>query len=119
MIDQRTPPAPPLAALEALARSALPLWDLPPNAPVTLLNLSENAAWRVDLPDGERRVLRQHQPGYHSSAAIESELLWIRALQDDAGIITPQAIPGRDDALIQTGTAPGLKAPRHGAVPLH
>ena len=105
-------PVPPLAALEALARDALPLWDLPPEAPVTLLNLSENATWRVDLPDGERRVLRQHRPGYHSDAAIESELAWMRALQDQAGVITPQAIPGRDGALIQAGAAPGLDAPR-------
>jgi len=120
------PAAPPLShedllrRLDRLARAALPLWGLPAEAPVELMNLSENATYRVDLPNGaEPVVLRIHRPGYHSAAAIESELTWMDALSQQAGVITPHALPGTDGRRIQTlglgdGTpADGGLAPRH------
>ena len=96
-----------------LARSALPRWDLA-GADLRLINHSENWTYRVELGSGARPViLRVHRAGYHSRDGIRSELAWMRALQRDAGVMTPQAIPGRDGADIQTVAHPALEEPRH------
>ena len=61
--------------LEAFARAALTQYGIGPDATLSLLNISENATYQVDDPaSGKRTVLRIHRPGYHSRAAIESEL---------------------------------------------
>jgi len=95
-----------------LALSALPRWHLD-GAKVTLINHSENWTYRVE-PVGAARpvILRVHRAGYHSLNGIRSELAWMRALQAEAGVKTPQAIPGRDGADIQTVSHPALETPR-------
>ena len=61
-----------------------------PDAEITLINVSENATYRVDDPaTGERFVLRVHRLGYHSTQAILSELDWLEALREEAGVRTP------------------------------
>ncbi len=73
---------------ELLAR-ALPLYGLPENTPLTLLNRSENETWRAgDL------ILRLHRQGYHAKPEIASELAWLTALQDLPGLNTARPIPG-------------------------
>ena len=37
------------------------------DAAITLLNVSENATYRLDSSDGRRVVLRVHRTGQHSS----------------------------------------------------
>jgi Ser/Thr protein kinase RdoA (MazF antagonist) len=80
--------------LAALARRALERYDVAGDATLTLLNISENATYAVDEP-GRRTVLRLHRRGYHDRAEIESELHWLDALRDQAGIRTPRVIPDR------------------------
>lgn len=74
---------------------------------IRLLCLSENATYAVLSASGARYVMRIHRPGYHSTAAIASELAWLAALQED-GMQVPQAIAGRDGELIQHAGLPGL-----------
>jgi Ser/Thr protein kinase RdoA (MazF antagonist) len=72
-----------------LVARALPLYGLPSDTPLVLLNRSENETWRAgDL------VLRLHRPGYHTRAEIASELAWLTALQDLPGLNTTRPIPG-------------------------
>ncbi len=79
-----------------------------------MINLSENATYRIDDPaSGNRWALRVHREGYHSNAAIASELAWCVALRNDAGVLTPQPIAGRDGALIQSVAHPLLPRPRN------
>ncbi len=100
--------------LGRLAKDSLHLWDLPDGAATTLINLSENATYRVDKPGLDRPdILRVHRAGYHSGNAIASELAWMKALREEAGVITPTAIAGRDGELIQLHGIGGLAAPRH------
>ena len=101
-----------IAALAALATAALPRWDVPVDATVSLINLSENATWLVESPSGYRAVLRLHRDGYHSRRAIECELAWMAALDREGGVETPQPIPGHDGALIQELGAAGLSVRR-------
>ena len=91
-----------LPALADLAGSALALWDVPKDAGLRLINLSENATYLVEAVDGYRSVLRLHREGYHSRRAIECELAWMTALDSDGGVTTPRAIAGRDGRLIQS-----------------
>lgn len=103
----------PVARLGALAQAALPLWDLPEGAVPRLINLSENATYRVDLPGTAPVILRIHREGYHSENAIRSELVWAAAIREESGIITPKVIPGRDGRAIQNMAVAGLPRPRH------
>ena len=103
-----------LARLGRLAHQAIALYDLSPRSTATMINLSENATYRIDDPDsGGKTILRIHRVGYHSYAAINSELQWMAALRRDAGLETPEAIPARDGTVIQTLVSAELREPRH------
>lgn len=86
--------------LTQVARLALPLWNIAQDAQLHLLTLSENA---VFLVSSNRRqwVLRIHRQGYHSLAEVRSELAWMRALHNEAGVETPIAVSGTDRQLVQ------------------
>jgi Ser/Thr protein kinase RdoA (MazF antagonist) len=103
-----------LACLRQLAMAALAHYELPSNASVTMINLSENATFRVDDPGSARRwALRVHREGYHSEPAVASELAWLTALRRDGAAITPVPRAGRDGELIQTVTHPSMPRPRN------
>ena len=81
--------------LEA-ARRAGAAWGLE-DATISELSRSENVVFRVDV-EGERPlVLRLHRPGYNSVAQLQSEVSWVRSLEE-AGLPVPRAIatPGGD-----------------------
>jgi Ser/Thr protein kinase RdoA (MazF antagonist) len=99
-----------LARMEDVARRALPSYGLGSDARVTLLNVSENATFRVDA-DGFAAVLRVHRLGYHSRPAIRSELAWLDAIRAEAGIRTPKVLPATGGARVVTVDDPGT-APR-------
>ncbi|HEY6793734.1 MAG TPA: phosphotransferase [Kineosporiaceae bacterium] len=92
--------------LELIARSALLSHGLSPDAALTLLNISENATYAVDDPGAGRSVLRVHRPGYHSAAAIRSELAWIEALRGEGVVATPAVLPAPDGSRLVSGRHP-------------
>lgn len=103
-----------LARLASMAKQSLVLWGHSPAATATLINLSENATYRVDDPALEEpTILRIHRVGYHSKEAINSELQWMAALRRDAGVETPEPIPAKDGSVIQLLRSPGMADPRH------
>lgn len=103
-----------LERLAGVAASALQRYDLPPGAAAKMINLSENATYRIDDPaSGKRWALRVHREGYHSRRAIASELAWQLALKADGAIVTPSPIRGKDGELIQCVGHPGLPRPRN------
>jgi len=66
-------------------------------ARLSLLNISENATFRVEWTDNQPdTVLRLHRTGYTTPLEIDSELAWIRALREESGIQTPHVILTRD-----------------------
>lgn len=79
---------------ERYARAALPDYGRAPDTPLRLLSVSENAIYLVD--DADPMVLRVHRPGYHSLAAIHSELAWMTALRAQTTVMTPQVIRTED-----------------------
>src|SRR4026208_1040912 len=66
-----------LCRLQSLAGRAVRHYALPTNVTLQLINLSENATYRVDdSATGSKWALRVHRDGYHSRTAIASELQW-------------------------------------------
>ncbi len=78
------------ADLHDRARQALAAFGLPAQEP-ELLKFRENAVFKVRLRDRQTAALRLHRPGYHSRAALQSELLWMEDLRRN-GIAVPQPI---------------------------
>lgn len=77
-------------AMKNLARQALIAWGVEDSDPV-LLKYRENVVFRVVMPSGLPAALRIHRFGYHSDAALRSELQWMNYLQA-SGIPTPRPI---------------------------
>ncbi len=101
------------AHLHAVATRALPAWGLSPDARLTLLNISENATYRVDEPAAsEPTILRVHRTGYHSRDAVRTELAWMQALREEGGVDTPRAISARDGERIQRVVTEALREER-------
>jgi Ser/Thr protein kinase RdoA (MazF antagonist) len=106
-----------VARLTAVAREALGRYDVAEDSTVTLLDLSENATFQVDdAATAARIVLRIHRLDYHSAEAIASELAWLAALREQAGVRTPSVIATRDGEPVAT-IAPRDGGPaRHGVM---
>jgi Ser/Thr protein kinase RdoA (MazF antagonist) len=94
--------------LDDVARRALAAYDAPTDADLTLLNISENATYLVEA-GGERSILRIHRHGYHEAQQIASELAWLDALREDAGVRTPKVLTTKDQTrvvLVADGETP-------------
>ncbi len=102
-----------LACLLELAVAATQNYDLPAGLSVKMINLSENATYRVEAPDGRRWALRVHREGYHSKLAIASELAWLMDLRQSGVVVTPAPVKGKDGEIIQVIPHPRMKRPRH------
>ncbi|MBT4519863.1 MAG: phosphotransferase [Halieaceae bacterium] len=96
-----------LLAFNALALASLEKWDIDPGSKLSLIKHRENAVYELMTPDGGRYALRIHRAGYHSDAALRSELQWMSAL-NAAGLLTPQSVKTRTNdwfAVLQEGTS--------------
>jgi Ser/Thr protein kinase RdoA (MazF antagonist) len=99
-----------LADMQALALTALRGWDLAV-ADVAPIKVRENAVFRIDLAGGGRAVLRVHRAGYHSDSELDSEFIWMRALEA-AGILVPRVIRSRRDRDFEVIELPGKNGTR-------
>jgi Ser/Thr protein kinase RdoA (MazF antagonist) len=103
-----------LVALAELCRVAMRQYDLPAGCRTELVNLSENATYKVEDPaSGHRWALRVHRDGYHSDAAIASELAWLIDLRAQGVVTTPVPVPGRNGERIQKVPHPAMARPRN------
>lgn len=97
--------------LRRLAIAALPTYPLDVRRLVPVQHW-ENTVFRVETGSA-RYALRIHRPNYHQSAEIiQSELLWLRTLRRDAGLIVPEPVETRDGLWMVHATAPGVPEPR-------
>ena len=100
--------------LQRLAAAALLHYKLPDDVEPHLVNLSENATYRIECPSsGKTWALRVHRDGYHSRNAIASELAWLNALREDGVVVTPTPVPGKDGELIQLVSHEAVPNTRH------
>lgn len=101
-----------LQMLQELANRAMATYSLPTGSTAALVNLSENATFRITAPDGRSWALRIHRDGYQSDPAIASELAWAMDLRRAGIAVTPNPLPGDDGELIQHLAHPHLARPR-------
>jgi Ser/Thr protein kinase RdoA (MazF antagonist) len=90
-----------LEILLEIAEKAVAQYALPHVANLTMINLSENATYKVEAVDGQCWALRIHREGYQSKAAIASELAWLMALRETGVVVTPKPVKGIDGEFIQ------------------
>jgi Ser/Thr protein kinase RdoA (MazF antagonist) len=102
-----------LPLLRELAGMACTLFDIGGVTGIQMVNLSENATFRVDAAPGESYALRIHRYGYHARAAIASELAWLVDLRENNFVTTPRAVRGLNGDLIQNVQHPRMLHPRH------
>ena len=102
-----------LPLLLELANTAASNYDLPQGIAVSLINLSENATYKVEAPGGQRWALRIHRDGYHSKTAIASELAWLIDLRQTGVVATPNPVKGKDGEIIQQVSHPRMPRPRN------
>ncbi len=102
-----------LAGLQDLADRSLVRWEASSGGRARLINLSENATYRVEAPGRPDTALRIHREGYSSMRAIRSELAWMTAIREETGIVTPEPITDREGRRILEGATPLLPRPRH------
>jgi Ser/Thr protein kinase RdoA (MazF antagonist) len=101
-----------MTAFDLLAARAVREYGCGDDVELTLLNVSENATFLVEQPaTGRRTVLRLHRRGYQRKDQIASELAWLDALRDEAGLRTPRVVPASDGRRI-VDLEPGA-TPRH------
>ena len=94
------------------ANEAIKLWDLSDPLEIGLIKHRENAVFSVkEVASGNQYILRVHRYQYHTDAAINSELMWMKALTGNE-IATPGVIPGSDNKLVQTVNSQSLPEPR-------
>ena len=55
--------------LNQLAGQSLSLWNVPSDSKARLINVSENATYLVEAPDGFKSILRIHRENYHTRHA--------------------------------------------------
>ncbi|KQY04439.1 aminoglycoside phosphotransferase [Mycobacterium sp. Root135] len=103
------------ARLTLLAESAAAHWDGGFHD-VRLVKYRENAVFSAQRSDGQRIAVRVHRHGYHSDAALQSELHWMRELADTAGIEVPPVIPSGTGDLVVRVTHPAVPEPRQVSV---
>ncbi|MEM9533136.1 MAG: phosphotransferase [Pseudomonadota bacterium] len=97
-----------IKVLEEVAVQALNHWRTS-DADLRLIKYRENAVFEVR--DGTHRsALRLHRLGYHSDAALASELLWMQALAE-AGIRVPDLISAADGRHFVTVDHPEMPGP--------
>ncbi|MEX2495142.1 MAG: phosphotransferase [Woeseia sp.] len=97
-----------LDRMRNIARDALPLWNIE-SALLDLLKYRENAVFKVTTGD-HKFALRVHRPGYHSNAALSSELQWMEALSE-AGIDVPRIVPTASGQLFAVRETGDMSAP--------
>jgi Ser/Thr protein kinase RdoA (MazF antagonist) len=97
------------AKLQEFAIDAVTKFGYAPESSISLLNISENATFKItDSDTGVDTILRIHRPFYHSKEAIQSELDWVRALREVQLVRTPAILPsGSGEQVILTQDSTG------------
>ena len=84
-------------------------YDLPAGSSGQMLNLSENATYKVEAPDGRRWALRVHRDGYHSRRPSPPNSPGLIDLRQTGVVTTPD--PGQGQG---RRDHPGSRPPAHG-----
>lgn len=96
-----------------VAQQALALWGYPPDSGLKLLNITENATYKVEHVGYDTIVMRVHRLIYAEQSSIETELAWLLALLQQTDLSLCKPLPARDSRYVQTITDQELGEHRH------
>lgn len=83
-----------LAHFTDVGRRALPLWGLPEDSDMKLLNFTENATFLLTAPGSDvKTIMRVHRLDYTSRDSIMTELTWIMDLKRETDVSLALPIP--------------------------
>ena len=99
--------------LDELAREAVRGWDLPDEVSIELINVSENATYKIVAADGRCWALRLHHRGSHTGNAIRSELFWLTDLRRSGVVTAPMPVAARNGELVRMVWHPSSRCQRH------
>ncbi len=97
----------------SVAKRALSLWGYPVDSKLTLLNITENATYRVECPGRDTIVMRVHRLLYAEEDSIRTELSWLLALKEDTDLNLATPLRAADGAYVQTISTPEMDEERH------
>jgi Ser/Thr protein kinase RdoA (MazF antagonist) len=106
-----------LGLLRRLATQALDAYGIGP-AELVLLGHVENTTFRVEVPTGERFVLRIHRVSGsplhppRTLAEVASEALWLAAIRRNTPLSVPEPVPANDGSMVTVADVVGLPEPR-------
>jgi Ser/Thr protein kinase RdoA (MazF antagonist) len=110
LVDPASSHAPPnrptLVELQSVADSALAEYGIA-SAEFENLRYYNNATYRVVAADLQQYVLRITS-NHYSEAELASEMQYLRALQDEPGLLVPAPVAARDGRLVVSASAPTL-----------
>lgn len=96
-----------LELLCEIALNALPHWGLDNESTVTAIKHRENAVFKVVTPEKVCYALRVHRVDYHTTAELQSEMLWMNAMRE-RGVMTPEPILSAQGQYVELVTSPNL-----------
>jgi Ser/Thr protein kinase RdoA (MazF antagonist) len=96
-----------------VAQRALPLWGYPPDSKLKLLNITENATYRVEHPDFKTIVMRVHRLIYAEKESIETEIAWILDLRKDTALNLATPLKALNNTYVQTVVTPEMDETRY------
>ncbi len=96
-----------------VAKRALPLWGYPEDSKLTLLNITENATYKVEHHGFEPIVMRVHRLIYAEKDSIRTEIAWLLHLRKNTKLNLAKPLPALDGTYVQTIAAPAHKEARH------
>ncbi|GGK29793.1 Ser/Thr protein kinase RdoA (MazF antagonist) [Caldalkalibacillus uzonensis] len=86
-----------------VANCAILLFFTDDQPTVKLLDYSENATYLVESRiTGQKNILRVCRPDYHKKSQIESELAWMRAIDQQSPIEVPVPVSGTNGEYVQS-----------------
>ena len=98
---------------ENVARRALELWGYPQDSKLKLLNITENATYRVEHPDHETIVMRVHRLHYAEKESIQTEIAWILDLKSGTDINLATPLKALNGTYVQTIETPQMAEKRN------
>jgi len=104
----------PLEKFNCIAKDAIHYYPHLSQSTIQLLDYSENATYLVENPgNGEKYMLRVCRPGYHTKSEIESEMAWVKSIDESSPIEVALPISGTNGEVVQTVRVAGDKNDYH------
>lgn len=96
-----------------VAQRALSFWSYPADSKLTLLNITENATYRVEHPNFDTIIMRVHRLLYAEKESIQTEISWLLDLKKDTDLNLATPLKALNGTYVQTVVTPVMHETRY------